>query len=119
MNKYFIIGKSHFYKSLTSLGLVSLHIETDAKKSYWPKIRLIIKICNFYPIKLIFRHSHELVILTKFNNNWIKILDFYYRSISGSVTFFASVSTENSIGTQLCFEAVPNLKLARTFDLVT
>ena len=32
--------------------------------------------------------THELVILTKFHKNWIKIVDVYYWSISGTVTFF-------------------------------
>ena len=40
-------------------------IETDTKKGYWPKIRLLLK-----------KSSHELVILTKFHNNLIKIVDF-------------------------------------------
>ena len=29
-------------------------LETDAKKVYWPKIRLMIKIYNFYSVKLIY-----------------------------------------------------------------
>ena len=36
-------------------------IETDAKKGYWPKIMLIIKIYNFFPVKLIFRQFYILI----------------------------------------------------------
>ena len=41
---------------------------------------------NYADIQAIFP-IHELVILTKFHNNWIEIVDFYYGTISGPVTF--------------------------------
>ena len=38
---------------------------------------------------------HELVILTKFHNNWIEIVDFYYRTIS-------NLSFHQSLGHRQC-----------------
>ena len=68
---------------------------TDAKKYYWPKIRLINKNLQFLPnqanIQAILP-THELVIWTKFHNNWIKIVDFYCKPTFKQVAFFASVS---------------------------
>ena len=57
----------------------SKYIETVAKKVDWQKIRLLIKNPQFSPnqadIQAILP-THELVIFTKFHNNWIEIVDF-------------------------------------------
>ena len=61
--------KSHAYNPLTFLRLV---LETDAKKSSLAK--------NFATKKVYIQAilpSHELVILTKFHNDWIKIVHLY------------------------------------------
>ena len=49
------IDIEHHLLRLALVRILYCLIETDAKKNYWPKIRLIVKIYNFYPIKLIFR----------------------------------------------------------------
>ena len=54
-----------------------MYIKGEAKKKTQQK-QTLIKNYNFDPIKLIFKqlHTHELVILTKFHNDLVKIVDF-------------------------------------------
>ena len=60
------------------------------KKVDWPKIRLIIKnpqfLHNQADIQAILP-THELVIFTKFHNNWIEIEDFFNSLIFGQSSF--------------------------------
>ena len=72
------------------------HVETDAKKSHWPRNMPKIKIYNFYPVKLIFRQFNLLMswlVISPINKNSLKNVDFLNESLYlWSSNFFASVS---------------------------
>ena len=54
-------------------------LETVAKKVEWPKNKLLIKNPQFLPNPSdtqAILPAHELVIFTKFHENWIEIVDF-------------------------------------------
>ena len=65
-------------------------IKTDKQKSLLAQKQANNKNPQFLPnqadIQAILS-THELVIFTKFHNNWMKIVDFYYQPIFGPVNF--------------------------------
>ena len=67
------------------------------KKWKWPRNMVLLKNPQFLPNYYETWSkcpTIELVILTKFDNNWVKIVDFYYDLISGSVPFFMHKSLD-------------------------
>ena len=88
--------------SASNFGVLIDILETDAKEIFCPKIKPIIKIHNFYPIKLADIQSfftlciHKAVISNKFHKAWVKIVnlkkvyfwpEIYFASVSNSLLY--------------------------------
>ena len=55
------------------------YVETDSKKIHWPKYILLIRNSQFYSNlaeNLAILPTHGLIILTKFDQDWTKIVNF-------------------------------------------
>ena len=93
-------------------------LETDAKKLDWLKISPVVKNLQFLSdqaeIQAILP-THELFILTKFHQNWQKIVDFVAMvKFCASPVFFASVSSKYELCQWYHFKsATPILKIVK------
>ena len=76
-------------------ALTSAQLETDSKKLHWPKNILLSKNPQFssdFTEILATLPTDRLIILTKFHDDWTKIVDILEEAFFGvSVMFFESV----------------------------